>query len=74
MNSLTLGEILDINTKDALRAWLGCFGHNEDIYVDIDGYRIEFTVCDTRGHSQRMTMPSIYLEKEKRMYKIKELL
>lgn len=74
MTSLTLGEILDINTKDALNLWLGCFRHCDDIYVDIDAYRIEFATMDSCGHMQRMTMPSMYLEKECRMYKIKELL
>lgn len=69
-----LSCVLDINTKDALKAWLRSFRHVDDIFVDIDGYRIEFTTMDDRGHSQRMTMPSIYLEHECRMYRIKDLL
>lgn len=66
--------ILDINTKDALREWLRNFRHGDDIFVDIDGYRIEFTVMDSKEHSQRMTMPSIYSECGCCMYKIKDLL
>lgn len=46
----------------------------DDIYVDIDGYRIEFTTMDDQGHMQKLTMPSIYLERECEMYRIKDLL
>ncbi len=69
-----LSCVLDTNTKDALKAWLGSFRHCDDIYVDIDGYRIEFTTMDDRWHMQKMTMPSIYLERECRMYRIEDLL
>lgn len=69
-----LSCVLDIDTKNTLRAWLSSFSHSEDIFVDIDGYRIEFTTMDDRNHSQRMTMPSIYSECGCRMYKIKDLL
>ena len=57
---LPLSCVLDTNTKDALKAWLGEFRHCDDI----DGYRIEFTTMDDRGHMQKMTVPSIYLERE----------
>lgn len=69
-----LSCVLDSGTKDTLRAWLRSFRHSEDIFVDIDGYRIEFTTMDDRDHSQRMTMPSIYSECGCRMYNIKDLL
>ena len=69
-----LSCVLDTNTKDALKAWLGNFRHGGDRDVDIDGYRIEFTAMDDRGHMQKMTMPSIYLELGCRMYRIKDLL
>ena len=69
-----LSCVLDIDTKDAIRAWLGCFRHSDDIYVDIDPYRIEFTTADDSGHTHSMSMPSIYLEQESRMYRIKDLL
>ena len=69
-----LSCVLDTNTKDALKAWLRNFRHCGDIYVDIDGYRIEFTAMDERGHMQKMTVPSIYLELGCRMYRIKDLL
>lgn len=69
-----LSCVLDINTKDALKAWLGNFRHCDDIYVDIDGYRAEFTTMDDRGHMQKMSMPSIYSELECRMCRIKDLL
>ena len=71
---LPLPCVLDANTKDALKAWLGNFRHYDDIYVDIDGYRAEFTTMDDRGHMQKMSMPSIYSELECRMYRIKDLL
>ncbi len=74
MNRLPLGCVLDINTKDALRCWLHNFRHSEDIFIDITPYQIEFTVADDKGHSQRMTVPSIYLECECRMCKIEDLL
>lgn len=66
--------LLDINTKDALRAWLRNFLHGDCIFIDIDGYRIEFTVIDGRGHTQIMTMPSIYAEHKWRMCGIRDLL
>lgn len=71
---LPLSCVLDNNTKGALKAWLGNFHHCDDIYVDIDGYKIEFTTMDDRGHMQKMTMPSIYLERGCSMYKIEDLL
>lgn len=66
--------LLDINTKDAIRAWLRNFLHGDCILIDIDRYRIGFTVVDDMGHTQRMTMPSIYTEHEFRMYGIRDLL
>lgn len=72
--SLPLSCVLDIDTKDALKAWLRSFRHSDDIFVDIDGYRIEFTTMDDKGHTQRMTMPSIYSECGCRMYRIRDLL
>lgn len=69
-----LAYVLDIDTKDTVKAWLRCFKHGEDIYVDIDGYKIEFTTIDSQGHMQKMTLPSIYSERECRMYSIKDLL
>lgn len=66
-----LSCVLDISTKDTLKAWLGNFRHCEDIYVDIDEYRVEFMTMDDRGISQRMTMPNVYLKCECR---IKDLL
>ena len=69
-----LSCVLDNSTKDTLKAWLGNFRHCDDIYVDIDGYRIEFTTMDDRGHMQKMTMPSIYSELGCRMYRIEDLL
>ena len=74
MNRLPLGCVLDINTRNALRYWLHNFRHSEDIFIDITPYQIEFTVADNKGRSQRMTMPSIYLERGCRMYKIEDLL
>ena len=71
---MPLGEVLDSNTKNMVKAWLGCFRHSEDIYVDIDGYRMEFTVADDKGHTQRLTIPSSYLENSCRMYRIDDLL
>lgn len=66
--------VLDIDTKDTLKAWLRSFRHSDDIFVDIDGNRIEFTTMDDRGHMQIMTMPSNYSKWLCRMYKIKDLL
>ena len=59
-----LSCVLDTSTKDTLKAWLGNFRHRGDIYVDIDGDKIEFTTMDDRGLLQKMTMPSIYIERE----------
>lgn len=70
----SLSCVLDTNTKDTVKTWLGNFRHCDDIYVDIDGYRIEFTTMDDQGHMQKLTMPSIYLERECEMYRIKDLL
>lgn len=69
-----LSCVLDTNTKDVLKTWLKNFRHCDDIYVDIDGYRIEFTTMDDRGRMQKMSMPSIYSELACRMYRIKDLL
>ena len=66
--------LLDINTKDAIRAWLRNFLHGDLILIDIDRYRIEFTAVDDMGHMQRMTMPSIYTEHKFRMCGIRDLL